>query len=104
MITQLKPKGEGEKIRTEPNLPLPLHQTSNKNIINDDDALSQIQSDLNLVSYLNYHTLFIQKPLSTMEIKNLLYFINDTNAIGCLQFLGENPNPKVKLYHRKLLL
>jgi hypothetical protein len=81
-----------------------MHQSSAKNIINEDDVVSQIHSDLNLVSHLNYHTLFIQKPLSSLEIKNLLYFITETNAIGCLQFLGENPNPKVKLYHRKLLL
>ena len=66
--------------------------------------MSQIQSALNEISYLNYHTLFVQKPLSTLEIKNLLYFIKDTDSIGCLQFLSENPNPSVRIYHRKYLL
>lgn len=68
------------------------------------DAISERHTDLNLLSHLNYHTLFVQKPLSPIELKNLMYFIRETNTIACLQFLPENPNPKLKLYHRKYLL
>lgn len=33
-----------------------------------------------------------------------MYFIQKTNTVGCLQFLPENPNPRMKLYSRKYLL
>lgn len=39
-----------------------------------------------------------------LELKNVLYFIHETDTIGTLQFLPENPNPRVKIYQRKYLL
>jgi hypothetical protein len=75
---------------------------TNKHI--HEDAISEPHSDLNLISHLNHHTLFIHKPLSVLELKNLLYFIHETDTIGVLQFLPENPNPRVKLYKRSHLL
>lgn len=59
---------------------------------------------MNLLSHLNYHTLFIHKPLSILELKNLLFFIRETDTLAVLQFLPENPNPRVKLYLRHYLL
>lgn len=66
--------------------------------------MSEANEDLNLISHLNHHTLFIHKPLSLIELKNLIYFIRETNTIATLQFLPENPNPRVKIHVRKLLL
>lgn len=96
-----------DKPKTEPNIPAiesekHLDIKTNKHV--QEDAISEPHSDLNLVSHLNYHTLFIHKPLSILELKSLLYFIQETNTIGVLQFLPENPNPRVKLYVRKYLL
>ena len=34
----------------------------------------------------------------------ILYTIRETNAVSCLQFLPENPNPKIKVYNRNQLL
>lgn len=96
-----------DKPKTEPNIPAiesEKHLDIKTNKYVHEDAISEPHSDLNLVSHLNYHTLFIHKPLSILELKNLLYFIQETNTIAVLQFLPENPNPRVKLYVRKYLL
>lgn len=34
----------------------------------------------------------------------ILYTVRETNCVACLQFLPENPNPKIKVYNRGLLL
>ncbi len=47
---------------------------SNKQV--QDDIISEPHADLNRVSHLNQHTLFIHKPLSVLELKNLLFFVN----------------------------
>jgi len=52
---------------------------------------------------LNHHTLFIHRPLSLLELKNIIYYVKETDTIATLQFLPENPNPRVKLHIRKLL-
>ena len=72
-----------EKSKTETNVPA-VHSLKQ---LKADDAASEPKSDLNLISHLNHHTLFIHKPLSPMELKNLLYFIRETDAIATLQFL-----------------
>lgn len=90
-----------EKSKTEPNIP---ENTEANKEPKEEENLSEPYSDLNLVSNLNYHTLYINRPLSQPELKHLLYLIQDTNTVSCLQFLPENPNPKIKVYSRKLLL
>lgn len=57
--------------KTEPNIPPMQSQKQLK----AEDVISEPKSDLNLISHLNHHTLLIHKPLSQMELKNLLYFI-----------------------------
>jgi hypothetical protein len=96
-----------EKPKTEPNIPAiesekNLGINTNKHV--QEDAISEPHSDLNLVSHLNHHTLFIHKPLSILELKNLHYFIRETDTIAELQFLPENPNPRVKIFQRNHLL
>ena len=59
------------KSKTEPNIPPVQSQKQFK----AEDVISEPKSDLNLISHLNHHTLFIHKPLSQMELKNILYFI-----------------------------
>ena len=52
-----------EKSKTEPNIP----ENPDNNpvqIMKQDEIISEPHSDLNLVSNLNYHTLYIMKPLS----------------------------------------
>ena len=66
--------------------------------------MSEPHSDLNLISHMTYHTLFIHKPLSQLELKNLRHFVDSTNTIACLRFLPENPNPRVRVYVRRHLM
>lgn len=66
--------------------------------------ISEQDSDLNLVSNLNFHTLYIHKPLSLNELKMIIFTIRETNSIACLQLLPENPNPKIKVYNRNILM
>lgn len=63
---------EIEKSKTEPHIPIVPSQKQFK----AEDVISEPNSDhLNLISHLNHHTLFIHKPLSHIELKNLIYFI-----------------------------
>ena len=74
---------EIEKSKTEPNI-APIQS---QKILKPEDVVSEQNSDLNLISHMNHHTLFIHKPLSQMELKNLLYFIRETDSVATLQFL-----------------
>ena len=89
-----------EKSKTEPNIKVASPDGKEKDV----DEVSEPHSDLNLISHMTFHTLFIHNPLSQLELKNLRHFVDDTNTIACLRFLPENPNPKVNMYIRKHLM
>ena len=91
------------KAKTEPNI-AENEKKLEKNEEKGEDIISEPDSDLNLISNLNYHTLYIHRPLSAAELKMILYTVRETNTIACLQFLPENPNPKIKVYSRSTLL
>ena len=72
-----------EKSKAEAN----IHAVHSLKHLKPDDIASEQKSDLNIISHLNHHTLLIHKPLSPIELRNLLYFIRETDAIATLQFL-----------------